>query len=756
MLLCYRFGVAVLVGLGLFSSPSAGREPAYLTSATCAECHADAYAAWTDSHHGWAWRPARSENVLGDFGGTTFTHRGVRSRFFQKDGRFFVETGGPDGRPVTWPIHSTVGVTPLQQYLVEQDDGRLQALDIAWDTERRRWYHLYPEQSQENDPGLHWTGPYKNWNSRCVSCHVTGFAKGYEPQTNRYDSTWAEMGVGCESCHGPGEAHVAWARQSVDSAETSRSTAAFDGVDDLGLTLRLKGGDRQAELQVCAGCHSRRESLGADSPPPGEPFTDHFRLSLLREGLYHADGQVQDEVYVYGSFLQSKMHARGVSCSDCHSPHSGRLVAEGNGVCTQCHNPQGRTDFPTLKASRYDAPEHHHHAMDGEAAQCVSCHMPEQTYMGVDPRRDHSFRVPRPDLTVQLETPNACNNCHGTQSPQWAQQKVETWYPKGYHLRPHFGQILHAGRHALDTEAAEDLLTLAIDSAEPAIVRASAIELLAPVVTPQIAGTALPLLEDPDADVRAAALGLLQSAPAAARTRYAGPLLEDPTRLVRITAAQRVMDVATDALSEADRAVVDAALDEYRNSLAAQADFPEVQLNVARVALRLGQRRTARQALGTALNLDPKLPEGWLRLAQMEVGTQRFEAARAILQRATAEVPQSGVLHQLHGRVLAQLGDAETAAQAFEQATTTLPDAMDVRLEYVSLLTQLERHVEALAALRQIPETQRVTPDVLYLLSINHAAIQDPESAHRFARLLATHHPDHALNQHLKTYLDAP
>jgi tetratricopeptide (TPR) repeat protein len=738
----------LLVGSGLQPLWATGRDPAYLTSASCAECHPDAYSAWSDSHHGWAWRSAKPENVLGDFAQTTFEHRGVRSRFSSRDGRYFVETDGPDGRPATYEITWTVGVSPLQQYLVELDDGRLQALDVAWDTERGRWYQLYPEQVQKNDPGLHWTGPYKNWNTRCVSCHVTGFVKGYEPQTDRYQSSWSETGVGCEACHGPGEAHVAWAKRPEQF-----SLKVFEGVDAKGLAVSFETDAPVSEIEVCAGCHSRRESLDADSAPPGEPFADHYRLALLREGLYHADGQIQDEVYVYGSFLQSKMHARGVRCGHCHEPHGAKLVAGIDAVCTECHRPEDREDFPTLLPASYVSSVHHHHRPGSEEARCVSCHMPARTYMGVDSRHDHSFRVPRPDLTVKLGVPNACNGCHTDRSAEWAQERVEAWFPKGRHLQPHYGEILHAGRQSLDQASVAGLIDLALDRAQPAIARASAVELLTPVASPPIVGQALPLLDDPSPLVRSAVLGLFHAAPSAARAKHSGPLLDDPVRSVRIAAAQRILDIPTDNLSRADQAIVKGAVGEYQASLSAHADFPEVQLNLSRFAEQVDNRKAARQALQAAIALDPKLAEAWLRLARLEVDAGRFVNARQTLERAVSRVPDSGTLYQLLGRVLVQLDDEAAAVHAFEKALHGLPGELDVRIEYVSLLTNLGKHTEALEVLVQTDEAARINPSVLYLLAFNHVQMNEMEKARHFARELSNHHPEHSLNQYIQSVL---
>jgi hypothetical protein len=200
------------------------------------------------------------------------------------------------------------------------------------------------------------------------------------------------------------------------------------------------------EIEVCAACHARRQSLTSQSSAPGDRFLDNFVPALLRTGLYHADGQILDEVYVYGSFLQSRMHGAGVRCTDCHERHRLGILAEGNALCTRCHNPEGTPRFPTLKPGQFDSPAHHFHRDGSDGAQCANCHMPARTYMGVDPRRDHSFRVPRPDLSARLGTPNACTLCHDDKTDAWATEQVRAWYPEGRSGRLHFSEVLAAGR----------------------------------------------------------------------------------------------------------------------------------------------------------------------------------------------------------------------------------------------------------------------------------------------------------------------
>ena len=401
------------------AEPLAGEEPVseeasgagYVGSATCASCHAEVAARWARSHHALAWTPPTAEHVLGDFDGTTFAHDGMTAAFqVDPDGIHRIVVTEKDGTTRDYPLHSVAGVEPLQQYLLETEPGRLQSFDVVWDSQKGGWFHLYPDQDLPPGDGLHWTGPYKNWNGRCAVCHATGYEKNYDPRSGRYASSQVEMGVGCEACHGPGGAHLAWARGE-------RDPDAYAG-------FAVDFGEVEGTVQQCAGCHSRRDAFEAGSPLPGTPYHDAYNLSLLRPGLYRADGQIEDEVYVYGSFLQSKMYARGVGCLNCHEPHGAELRAEGNAVCTQCHSPAGNPDFPTLTPADYDSPEHHFHEPGTPGAQCKNCHMAERIYMGNDWRADHSFRIPRPDLDARTGAPDACTACHADREPAWAAAEI--------------------------------------------------------------------------------------------------------------------------------------------------------------------------------------------------------------------------------------------------------------------------------------------------------------------------------------------
>ncbi len=612
--------------------PSAGAQ-SFVGSAACEECHAEAYTVWQGSHHGRAWAEATPDTVLGDFDETSFAHDGMTVAFRKDNGSFLVDVTEKNGQRQQYRVHSVAGVAPLQQYLLETQPGRLQAFDVAWDSVRKQWFHLYPDQDLPPEDGLHWTGPYKNWNGRCAECHATGFQKRYDAQTQSYASTQAEIGVGCEACHGPASAHLDWTGGAEPGA----------GLDAFGFSMNWGRGEPEAGIQQCAGCHSRREALADGNPLPGTPYHDTYNVSLLRPGLYHPDGQILDEVYVYGSFLQSKMYARGVGCMNCHEPHGATLRADGNGICTQCHSPAGNPDFPTLRKADYDDPAHHHHPSGGEGAQCKNCHMIERVYMGVDGRRDHSFRVPRPDLGLGDD---ACTDCHAGRDQSWAAAAIAEWFPQSEHRGPHYG-TLFAPAFAGGVGDPQGLLTLALDQAQPGIVRATAAYLLQPRGSADIAAQTAGLLSDPDPLVRANAVALQRAATVGDRIARISPLLTDPVRSVRLSAAKEFLTIPGQMLTPLQRNNAREAMGDWQRSLSTRLDFPETHLVLGGMALTLRNTEAAEQAFRRVVTLDPQRAEAWPMLVQLAQINRGVLAARKALEEGLRALPDSAALNEL-------------------------------------------------------------------------------------------------------------
>jgi tetratricopeptide (TPR) repeat protein len=709
---------------------------AYVDNARCLQCHAAEAEAWRGSHHARAMAAPSTDTVAGDFADTRFTHGRVTTRFFREGERWRVNTDGPDGRLADFDVLHTFGAAPLQQYLLAGPGGRLQALQVAWDVNARRWFHLLPDEKAPPGDVLHWTGRYQTANTMCLSCHVTAYEKRYDAANDRFDSRWKEPNVSCQSCHGPGEAHLQWATASA----AKRATPDVPGLRK-GLLAGTHATSGRQQVELCAPCHARRAELTA-TPVPGEPLLDHYLPSLLTAGLYHADGQQDDEVFVYGSYRQSRMYARGVGCTHCHEPHGGALRLPGNGTCLQCHGAKPNAD-PAFAAAvgSYDTPAHHHHAPGSAGAQCAACHMPPKTYMRIQARPDHSLRVPRPDLTVKLGTPNACNGCHRDRDAAWAAGQVAAWYGPGRRQEAHYGEIFAAAR-AGRRDAAPELARVARDESQPAVVRATALALLRG--DPDAGMDArLAATRDPDAEVRAAAADSLEAVDAKRRTYGLGPLLRDPVRAVRIAAAR-----ALSSLPPADRAAheapFDAALAEYEAAQAVSLDMPGSRLNLAVVQANTGRMDQAEANYRAALRIDPDFTPARANLTNLLNAQGRNADAERVLREGIARQPGIGELHYSLGLLLAEDGRLAEAAEVLSRAARLMPERARVRYNLGLTLQHMGRRPAARTALL---EAWRLDPDdeaVLQALAIFHAQAGDRQQALDWATRLQKRRPTDA------------
>ena len=606
----------------------------YAGSQTCGQCHREAFAQWQQSHHGQAMAHPTPGTVKGEFSGPDLALGGQRIRFSQKDDQFAIRLDGADGELESFRVAYTFGTAPLQQYLTDMGDGRLQALPVVWDTREggRGWYHLQEETIGQPDDVLHWTASGQNWNHMCADCHSTAVKKGFDEASNTFATQFAEVSVGCEACHGPGSAH-------------SENPSQFS-------VVRLR--DPKTRMDVCASCHSRRSQV-AEGFTPESRLLDHYVPSLLDEGLYFADGQILDEVFVYGSFVQSKMHYAGVTCGDCHAPHSARLLREGNDVCTACHSPGGSSRFPGLQPKVYDSPEHHFHASNaaagkfervlGSGSACVDCHMTARVYMGIDDRRDHSFRLPRPDLSSALGVPNACNGCHEDRSSDWAAKQLATRF--GAKSSDHFAYAVDAARRGKQS-ARSPLMKLVSNEQLPGIVRATGLSLLGRYAGQgqsqgQIQARIQPLrrgLQDADPLVRLGALRGL-SATGAGNWQELMPLLTDPLRGLRFAALSALLPIYP-RLPPSVRGMMDTATDEYLEYLTANADRAESLTSRALVHQARGDIKAAEADLQQALQRNPAWVPGLVNLADLYRATGRDVMAGGLLRQALALAPEDG------------------------------------------------------------------------------------------------------------------
>ncbi|MEH6469041.1 MAG: HEAT repeat domain-containing protein, partial [Porticoccus sp.] len=679
---------------------------------SCSNCHQEEHQQWQQSDHHKAMQTVTASSVLGDFSGVTVRYHNIDSRFYLNNKHYYVDTLDETGTKKTFEIKYTFGFKPLQQYLIETNDGHIQALNIAWDSRSKeqggqRWFHLQPDENISPEHPFFWTRYFQNWNNRCASCHSTNVDKNYDVDTHSYNTTWSEINVSCEACHGPGKKHL----ELANSNKLTMNNTGFSSPAAPSLKWQFKDGESIArpegeknteQINMCGSCHSLRTPLTEKTD--GKDFHNTNRLQLLDEGSYFLDGQIREEVFVMGSFLQSKMHGKGVTCSNCHNPHSGKVLIEGNGLCAQCHRPQV-----------FDTPEHHHHLVASTGAACVNCHMPERTYMQVDERRDHSFTTPRPDLSRTLDVPNACTNCHAGQAGKdnaWASEQLSTWGIKPNN--DHWATLSQRAR-AGDVLVTQAITQLIDDDSSPNIVRASLLQELAAFPSNTSVKTALKSLQDENPMVRRAAVNTMQALPPQVRWKLLSPHLKDESRSVRFQLAETLADLLAQLPVDQQHALTPV-IEEYRDSLAVSADSPATQAAIAMLELRIGNITAAENAYLQALRIEPNYVPALLNMADFYRSTARDMEAETLLKRALSVAPDGGAVQHSFGLLLIRKGDYKSALPHLKLATELADAQARYAYVYAVALDNMGQTKEAAKTLKRATERWPNQYDLLMTL----------------------------------------
>ena len=727
--------------------PAIKSDDAFVGSDSCGQCHQNELKQWQSSHHAKAMMAPTAENVLGDFDNKEVSFNDASTRFTKSEDGYFITTKSAANKTETYKVSYTFGYTPLQQYLIHIGDGKLQAFDVAWDSRPaseggQRWFKLLPNEDTSPDSPFHWTRQTQNWNSRCADCHSTKLDKGYDPIYQRYKTTFTEANVACESCHGGGKQHVnlvnsgGYKKGASSGFETDLKQTrqfVFDGNNPI---AQPKGMHTSSQINACGGCHSRRQVIGEIDP--ANDYHDQYSLRLLDNPLYHPDGQIQDEVFVLGSFMQSKMYQAGVTCTNCHNAHTGQVKAQDNGLCTQCHSVQ-----------HYDTEKHHHHKTSSEGALCVNCHMPETTYMEVDDRRDHSFSIPAPQHSESMNTPNACNSCHRMQSSQWSTTAIETWV-KTTAADP-FSTINSRAQKG-DILALRSMVEYANDERNPAIRRATMLSLTGNIPSRLTAETISQQLSSSSPIVRRAAVETSAFIPLQHRWGLLKPLMTDESASVRFEVASQLAGYSAE-VSGSDYVALSNLLREHEQQLRIFEDTPSGQAVIAMYALNQGNTERALKALNKALEIEPDYAPALLNLADIYRGLGDEDKAHKTLQRAILVAPDSGAIQHSLGLYWVRQGQLESALSYLKAATEQ--DDSNVRYAYVYAVAlessgQLGNAIKTLEAANQkwpnqydvllslilyLEKADRASESWSYLSNLSAIAPNDPEVKRRISAM---------------------
>jgi len=716
-----------LLTLLLSSSLFADKPAHYVGDKSCVACHAKEHKAWKGSHHKLAMMEANETSVKADFNNTTFNYNGIISSFYKKDGKFMVQTDGPDGKLHDYEISYTFGVYPLQQYMIKFPKGMIQVLDPTWDSRSKeeggqRWYHIHKDDNVTAGDPLHWTGPNMNWNYMCADCHSTDLKKNYDAKKKEYHTTWNSINVSCEACHGPASIHLSW----VKNKEQNLSNKGFPHT--FGKSVKpwrersetLKSFLQKQELNVCAKCHSRRSQLD-DGFVPGDAFHDHYLPVGLDNNLYFPDGKIDDEVYMYNSFLQSKMYEAGVKCSDCHDAHSLERKGVGDKVCFSCH-----------QSATYTAPSHHKHKSASKGASCISCHMPARTYMGVDSRNDHSFRVPRPDVSVEHpEVPNACNLCHTDKDATWATDAMKKWYGKVPLGKQNFSHALSSLRkNAADSP--KELYAVLMSNA-PTIAKAAVTEYLGNYPSKQTYMTTLQMLRNSDPMVRRSALIALEGFPLKMRIKETFKMLDDKIKIVRIEAARQLSTLKMGDLDAARKKKIETVLLEYKKTLDFTAERPETQLSLARYYEVEGSYEKAKVAYIEALRLQPIFVPAYINFSHFYQQRGQEKEAKKVLDEGIKKLPEMAVLYHTLGLWYVRAKEVDKANENLKRAF--ILDKSNARFAYIYAVSVGEKSPKkAIRILEKAYTLHEGDTGIISALSYYHKAIGNAEKSSAYEK----------------------
>lgn len=638
-------------------------EQGYVGSTVCAECHQLEYKDWLQSDHFKAMQHANDTTVLGNFNDVTYTADGVTSRFFKKENRFYIHTEDEKGQYRDFEVAFTFGHYPLQQYLTRFDNGKMQVFRQSWDSRENKWFHQYAGESIPPDDYLHWTNASQNWNLMCASCHSTNLKKNYNPFQDSYQTTYSELTVGCESCHGQGKKHSDFMKST--DYQAGKTSEFF---------IELQKNTPQAvELHACMPCHSRRGEV-TQYHSFSEEIMDNYIPEIPAKSIYFADGQALDEVYKYASFLQSKMYHSQIKCTQCHQHHSGKLKAQGNQLCLQCHT------------SNYATSEHTFHKENTDASDCRFCHMPTRTYMGNDVRHDHNFAVPRPDLSVKYGVPNACNACHTDKEPKWAAQAIQKWY--GKERKPHFAENLILGSMQ-NEQSIKHLNALLTEQNTPDIIRATAVFYLGGIYTQESFELVKKELQSKDAQTRYRAVIALGNFPIENYEKELMPLLSDKVKAVRVATAY-VM------LSQKGRQqamlipAFETARKEYETFVLSQSDFPLGSATAGDYYVQMEDFDKAILFYERAVKKDKTLNHIRLNLAKLYNAKGDNNQAMNCLNESIKYEPTNPEIYYFKGLLYGEEKDYKQAKKCFEKAMSLGRNDASIQKNYRAVIQLME------------------------------------------------------------------
>lgn len=722
-------GVLLLQKCG--NSDKTVKQTTYVGSDKCQSCHQNEFTLYTQSDHFHAMDTVSQSSVLGDFDNSRFIYFGDTTLFYKKNNHYFVSTKDSTGLRREFLVSYTFGWRPLQQYLIKFTDGRIQALPFCWDTRPKenggqRWFHLYDKENIGNKDDLFWMGINQNWNYMCADCHTTDFKTNYNAKSNIFNSTWKIANVSCESCHGPASNHIEWTKNKTAdpykglpiSLASKKMNWKMDPVKQIAMPESVVMNDTL--IETCARCHARATRI-SDHYVHGQSLLQTHIPAGVENANYYRDGQIRDEDYEYGSFLQSKMYATGVTCMNCHDAHSMKLKATGNALCISCH-----------AKVKFDGPQHSFHQLTSSGNQCVNCHMPPTTYMVIDDRRDHSIRIPRADLSLSDNSPNACNKCHNNRTVKWAADNFMKWY--GQKQDTSSWVQLKQYIAGLNNKSEPALFALLADKKYPAIIRASAMEEFGWVTSSRIFSKLVDELNNDDPLIRLNAIKGLSNYPQQDIVSKLSPLLADKIIVVRMEAMNAIAPSYSLLLAD-EHQLFKKVMTEYVRVQERMSHRPEGFFNRAILYQTTGDIATAEQLYMTCIKRFSSFGPAYGNLADLYRDQNKEAEAKAIINNGLSVLPQNALLHYALGLWFIRNKESKEGINELKAAAELAPADPQVIFGYSIALFSNDKKKEAINFLEKYTALHGNNAMILDALASMYGDINMNEKAAQYSKI---------------------
>jgi tetratricopeptide (TPR) repeat protein len=631
-------------------------------SSSCRDCHQQFYELWSTSHHGLAMQLYTIEFAKQNL---TLPETPVRignNTYLPCLGanEGWILEKKSDGQ-LRHHIAHVMGGKNVYYFLTPMKRGRLQTLPVAYDVRAKEWFDTAASAVRhfpgtESDAPLHWTDPTYTFNTSCYSCHVSQLAKNYDLKTDTYRTKWAEPGINCEACHGPGQEHV----------KVCRSAKADEIPKNLRIISTTSFSVEQTNA-MCNSCHAKMSPVSA-SFKPGEKFFDHFDLITLEHPDFYSDGRDLGENYTMTGWLMSPCVKSGqLACTHCHTS-SGRYrfkdADNPNAACLPCH--QERVENVT---------SHTHHEADSTGSKCISCHMPTTDFARMA-RSDHSMRPPAPAATIKYKSPNACNICHDDEDAKWADDHLRKWHKKDYQrsiLEP--ASLVDEARRG-NWDRLETILEYIGSKSRDEVVATSLLRLLSGCESQTIWPVIIKVLQNDSSPlVRAAATQALDGYITAESVRVLAKATCDEHRLVRVRAASALSAISIEQLPGEYQASVKLANIELLKALKAHPDDYASHYNLGNYHMRRGDNEKALTSFQTAIKLRPDFMPPYVNIAFVHNSMGRNDKAESSFRKAIALDPNNAALHLNLGMLLGEMNRPKDAEKSFCAALAADPNS---------------------------------------------------------------------------------